>query len=80
MKIEVEKMKEQYLGGISWGETKKELFYVMNRFLEEPRAKYNELMASPKLLDEILLHGAEKARAISTPFLKEIKQKIGFSL
>jgi tryptophanyl-tRNA synthetase len=35
-------------------------------------------MSSPETLDEILKNGAEKARAISTPFLKEIKRKIGF--
>jgi tryptophanyl-tRNA synthetase len=35
-------------------------------------------MASPETLDESLLGGAEKARAISVPFLKEIKRKMGF--
>ncbi|MDQ0862382.1 tryptophan--tRNA ligase [Bacillus sp. V2I10] len=75
---EVEKMKEQYLNGIGWGEAKKELFNVMDRFLKQPREKYNELMDSPETLDEILKNGAEKARSISAPFLKEIKRKIGF--
>jgi len=76
--VEIETLKEQYLRGIGWGEAKKELFNVMNRFLEEPREKYNELMASPETIDKILQEGAEKARAISVPFLKEIKYKIGF--
>jgi tryptophanyl-tRNA synthetase len=75
---EVGKMRDQYLGGIGWGEAKRELFYVMNKFIEQPRENYNELMSSPETLDEILKNGAEKARAISTPFLKEIKRKIGF--
>jgi tryptophanyl-tRNA synthetase len=75
---EVENMRDQYLGGIGWGEAKRELFHVMNRFIEQPREKYNELMSSPETLDGILKNGAEKARAISTPFLKEIKRKIGF--
>jgi tryptophanyl-tRNA synthetase len=75
---EVEKMRDQYLGGIGWGEAKRELFHVMNRFIEQPREKYNELLSSPETLDEILKNGAEKARSISTPFLKEIKRKIGF--
>ncbi|WP_088105181.1 tryptophan--tRNA ligase [Halalkalibacter urbisdiaboli] len=78
--FEVEKMREQYLSGIGWGKAKKELFNVMDKYLEEPRAKYNELMASPKRLDEILLNGAERARAVSAPFLKEIKRKIGFGV
>ncbi|KHF40621.1 tryptophan--tRNA ligase [Halalkalibacter okhensis] len=78
--VEVEQMRAQYLSGISWGEAKKELFIVMNRFLEEPRENYKELIASPERLNEILLEGAQKARTISAPFLKEIKEKIGFSV
>lgn len=78
--IEVEKMKEQFLSGIGWGEAKNELFNVMNDFLEHPREKYNALMASPETLDKILENGAEKARAVSVPFLKEVKRKIGFSV
>ncbi|GAE36013.1 tryptophan--tRNA ligase [Halalkalibacter akibai] len=75
--VEIEAMREQYLSGIGWGEVKKELYRVMNTYLEEPREKYKELLASPKTIDEILLMGADKARTISTPFLKEIKKKIG---
>ncbi|MDT8859685.1 tryptophan--tRNA ligase [Alkalihalobacillus sp. MEB130] len=76
--IEGTQMREQFLQGISWGEAKTELFNVMNRFLEEPREKYNELMEKPMILDEILKEGAEKASGISAPFLKEIKGKMGF--
>ncbi|CAG9623730.1 tryptophan--tRNA ligase [Sutcliffiella rhizosphaerae] len=72
------RMKEQYLKGIGWGEAKKELFTVMNKFLAEPREKYNELMSSPEMIDSILKEGAEKARSITVPFLQEIKSKIGF--
>ncbi|MCJ7842819.1 tryptophan--tRNA ligase [Lederbergia sp. NSJ-179] len=75
---EVQEMKEQYGNGIGWGEVKKELFLVMNRFIEEPRTKYHELMSSPETIDKILKEGAEKARVMSVPFLQEIKEKIGF--
>ncbi|GAE25392.1 tryptophanyl-tRNA synthetase [Halalkalibacter wakoensis JCM 9140] len=74
---QIEKMAECYRSGIGWGEAKKELFDVMNHFLEEPRETYKELMGSPKRIDEILENGAERARAIAKPFLKEIKRKIG---
>lgn len=77
---EIETMRANYLRGISWGDAKKELFLVMNRYLEEPREKYYELLASPKMLDEVLLTGAEKARAISRPLLREIKSKIGLRM
>lgn len=76
---EINDMKNQYVSGIGWGEAKKELFYVMNRFLEEPRERYKELMASPEKLEEILMYGADKARAVSVPLLKEVRRKIGFN-
>lgn len=78
--FEIEKMRERYLSGIGWGDAKRELFTVMNNYLEEPRTKYNELLASPETLDEILISGAAKARAVSAPFLKEIKMKIGLNV
>ncbi|MCJ8008611.1 tryptophan--tRNA ligase [Lederbergia wuyishanensis] len=74
---EIEELRIQYEKGIGWGEVKQELFRVMNRFLEQPREKYNELMASPEVLDEILAKGAEKARSVAVPFLKEIKKMVG---
>lgn len=75
---EIAEMKEHYKKGIGWGEVKQELFYVINRFIEEPRENYKELMASPATIDRILKEGAEKARSISLPFLQEIKSKVGF--
>ncbi|MHC0035565.1 tryptophan--tRNA ligase [Pseudoneobacillus sp. C159] len=76
--LEVEGMRRQYMSGIGWGEVKKELFVVIDRFIEEPRQKYMELIASPEQLDKTLLDGAEKAREMTVPFLREIKRKIGF--
>lgn len=69
---------EKYQSGISWGEAKQDLFKVVNESLEEPREKFKELMSDKKTLDEILLHGSEKARAVAIPFLNEIKKQIGF--
>ncbi|WP_054708976.1 tryptophan--tRNA ligase [Bacillus sp. JCM 19041] len=77
---EEEAMRRSYEEGISWGEAKHELFTVVDRFLEEPRERYEELTANPDKLDKILQEGAEKARAFSVPFLHEIKQKIGLSI
>lgn len=73
-------MRTRFETGIGYGEAKNELFYVMNRFLEEPRKKYNELMAHPEKIDAILAKGAAKTREITIPYLKEIKQKIGFPM
>lgn len=77
---EVEIMQSEFQVGIAWGDAKRELFRVMNRFIEEPREKYKELLSAPAKMDAILKEGAEKARAISVPFLKEVKEKIGFNV
>ncbi|MBS4219918.1 tryptophan--tRNA ligase [Bacillus sp. FJAT-49711] len=74
---EIEALRVQFESGIGWGEVKQELFRVMNQFLAEPREKYNELMASPDVLDDILAKGAEKARSVAVPFLKEVKKRVG---
>jgi tryptophanyl-tRNA synthetase len=74
---QAEEMRNRFLSGISWGEAKKELFEVMNLHLEKSRDRYNELMASPDKINEILLHGADKARKKTRPFLEEVKRKIG---
>ncbi|RLQ91795.1 tryptophan--tRNA ligase [Falsibacillus albus] len=68
---------DRLLKGIGWGEAKQELFQVMDRFLSEPREKYHELISSPAQLDDILTAGADKARNIAAPFLKEIRGKVG---
>lgn len=74
---QVEELREKFQSGISWGEAKQELYEVMNRFLEEPREKYNQYMANRDQIDEILREGAKKARAIAQPLLEQVKYKLG---
>lgn len=74
---EVEAMREQYANGIGWGEVKNILFEKINHELQEPRMRYEEWLADGKKLEAVLQNGAEKARAISTPFLQTIKEKVG---
>lgn len=69
----IKNLEERYLKGIGWGEAKEELFIEMNAYLAGPREIYNELMANPKKIDEILLSGAEKARAIAKTTLQELR-------
>lgn len=74
---EIEAFRHHFEQGIGYGDAKKELFRVVNTFLEEPRAKYEVYMNNKELLDHILEQGAQKARTIATPFLHEVKEKIG---
>jgi tryptophanyl-tRNA synthetase len=44
------------------------------------RERYHELMSDPAGLDDILADGAERARSVAEPKIREIKQKVGFIL
>lgn len=74
---EVIVMKERFREGISWGEAKAELFQSIDGTMAGPREKYVELMESPEKMDAILARGARKARETTSPFLVEIKKKVG---
>ena len=64
-------------GGMGWGEAKEELFKAANRVLTPMRQKYDELMANPKMLDEILAKGAERARPIAAATVKRARKAAG---
>ena len=52
-------------------------FEFLNEELADKRDEYNRLMADPAELDRILKAGAEKARAVATPFMADIRHKVG---
>jgi len=64
-------------GGMGWGEAKEELFRVINRELSPMRQRYDELMADPKGLDDILAKGAERARVIAAATVKRFRKAAG---
>lgn len=78
-KEEVEKMRKAYADGIAWGEAKQLVFEHLNNLLAEPREQYNELMAEPEKIEVVLQEGAERARAVSAPFMTEIRKAVGIS-
>jgi tryptophanyl-tRNA synthetase len=67
----------RYQEGIGWGEMKGVLFEYLNDHLKDARERYDALMEAPKAIEEILLTGAEKARAFSAPLMKEVRHSIG---
>ena len=70
-------MREAFAGGIAWGEAKRQLFELVNQELAGPRERYNELLANPGQLEEILNYGAGKAKAIATQKIELVKEKVG---
>ncbi len=63
--------------GLGWGEAKTRLFELLDGHLAPMRARYEELMARPAELEEILMNGAAKARAQAAPLLAELRNAVG---
>ena len=65
-------------GGYGWGHAKKELLTcILERFIKE-REKYDYFMNNTSELDEVLLNGANKARAVAKETLKRVRKKCGY--
>ena len=76
-KDEVAAVRQRYEEGIAWGEMKQFLFEYLNDHLKGARERYDELLQSPEKIESVLCAGAEKARAYSVPFMKEIRTSVG---
>jgi len=70
-------VRERYAAGIGWGEMKQLLFERINGELAPARAEYERLVASPGDVENLLLDGAQKARATSRSFLAQIRERVG---
>ena len=68
---------QAFADGIAWGEAKQVLFERIDREIAPMREQYQELINNPAKLDQILLAGADKARQMATPFIKELRHAVG---
>jgi tryptophanyl-tRNA synthetase len=75
--VETAAIRGRYADGIGWGEMKQVLFERVNAELAPARAEYERLVANPREVEQHLQRGAEKARAMSRPFLAEIRDRVG---
>ncbi len=66
-----------FADGIAWGDAKQALFERIDRELAPARARYEELIAHPERLEEILVAGARKARIKSGAFLDTVRHAVG---
>ena len=74
---EVNDVEKRYANGIAWGEMKQLLFECINEHIKPARDEYQRLLDDPGVVEQELLKGAEKARAVSVPFLDEIRHAVG---
>jgi tryptophanyl-tRNA synthetase len=70
-------VRARYTEGIAWGEMKQLLFERINAEIAPARAEYARLVANPREVEDVLRQGAQQARAVSRPFLAEIREKVG---
>ncbi len=70
-------MRAAFDDGIAWGEAKQALFERIEAAVAPMREKYETLIAEPAQIERQLREGAEKARAIATPFLAELRHAVG---
>ncbi len=76
---ELAAIREEYANGIAWGEMKRILFEYINEQIAPARERYVALLEAPEHIEEQLQQGAKKARAVSAPFLQELREAVGIS-
>ena len=70
-------MRERYAAGIGWAEMKNELFEYLDALLAPGREVYDRLIANPGDVEAELKRGAGRAREISEPLMRDIRQAVG---
>jgi tryptophanyl-tRNA synthetase len=74
---ETDMLRKAYADGIGWGDAKQLLFERIDLEVAPLRARYDELIANPAEIERLLLIGAEKARALSQPFMTSLRHAVG---
>jgi tryptophanyl-tRNA synthetase len=76
---EVADIRQRYFEGIGWGEMKRTLFEHINQQLAPARDRYQALLQAPEHIESELQAGAQKARALAQPLLKEVRKAVGIA-
>lgn len=63
--------------GMGWGDAKQALCELLEGELAQMRERYVELIARPARIEDILMAGAEKARALAVPFIARLRDAVG---
>ena len=70
-------MAKAYAEGVAWGDAKQMLFERIDREIAPMREHYQALINNPSQMDKILLAGADKARTLATPFMRDLRHAVG---
>lgn len=74
---ETEALRKAYADGIAWGDAKQVLLERVDQVIAPMRAEYEALIHNPARIEQTLLAGAERARALATPFIRELRSAVG---
>jgi tryptophanyl-tRNA synthetase len=74
---ETSAMASAYAQGIGWGEAKQMVFERIDREIAPMREHYQSLIEHPAQMDKILRAGADKARQMATPLMRELRHAVG---
>ena len=74
---ETEALRRAYAQGIAWGDAKQMLFERIDQEIAPMRETYEALINNPARIEAALLKGRDKARAIATPFMAQLRHAVG---
>ena len=70
-------MRAELRAGLGWGDAKQKTVELIESHVGPMRARYEELMAHPERVEDALMAGAAKARAVAQPLMREVRQAVG---
>jgi tryptophanyl-tRNA synthetase len=71
------KLRADLREGMAWGDAKAVVLERIERDIGPMRERYADLIAHPERIEETLLEGARKARAVAAPFLATLREAVG---
>ena len=70
-------MANAFAEGISWADAKQMLFERIDQEVAPMRERHDALMHNPAEMERILRMGADKARALSAPYMQALRHAVG---
>jgi tryptophanyl-tRNA synthetase len=74
---ETASLAKAYADGIGWGDAKQILFERIDQEVAPLRERYQTLINDPVKIETLLLAGADKARQLASPFMRELREAVG---
>jgi tryptophanyl-tRNA synthetase len=74
---ETDNLRQAFDNGISWRDAKQLVFERIDQELAPLRVRYQALINDPGQIEAIFKVGADKARAIATPFMTQLRHAVG---